>query len=79
MIKGVLLDLSGTVYIGNEPVPRAIEAIDRLHAQKVPLRYITNSSRVSRQHILDKLQSMGLDVAVDEIFYSPAGNSCLST
>jgi HAD superfamily hydrolase (TIGR01458 family) len=71
MIKGVLLDLSGTIYIGNDPVPRAIEAVERLHAQKIPLRYLTNSSRISRRKILDKLQGMGLVVAADEIFTAP--------
>ena len=71
MIKGVLLDLSGTIYIGNEPVPRAVEAVERLHAQKIPLQYLTNSSRVSRQQILDRLQSMGLAVTGDEIFTAP--------
>lgn len=71
MIKGVLLDLSGTLYDGEQVIPRAIEAVKRLRAQKIPLRYITNSSRSSRQDILGKLQRIGLDVAASEIFTAP--------
>ncbi len=37
MIKGVLLDLSGTVYVGNEVLPGALEAVERLQAQNIPL------------------------------------------
>ncbi len=32
MIEGVLLDLGGVVYVGDRPLPGALEALDRLRA-----------------------------------------------
>ena len=71
MIKGVLLDLSGTIYVGDEVLPRALEAVQKLHAEKIPMRYITNSSRNSRKEILYKLLDMGFAVSEEEIFTAP--------
>lgn len=71
MIKGVLLDLSGTVYIDDQLLPGAVEAIERLHAQQVPLRYITNTSRRSRRTIVRNLQRMGLAINEEEVFTAP--------
>lgn len=71
MIKGVLLDLSGTIYDGDKVLPRSIEAVQMLHAENIPLRYLTNSSRSPRTKILSKLLDMGLRVSADEIFTAP--------
>ncbi|OEU73010.1 MAG: hydrolase [Desulfuromonadales bacterium C00003093] len=71
MIKGVLLDLSGTVYVGNEVLPGALEAVERLQAQNIPLRYLTNSSRSPRKTIFQKLRAMGFAIAEEEIFTAP--------
>jgi len=71
MIKGVLVDLSGTVYQGKEPLPRALEAIALLDEHRIPVRYLTNTSRSSRQTIHQKLLAMGVDVPIAEIFTAP--------
>lgn len=71
MIKGVLLDLSGTVYLDDELLPGAGVAIKRLHARHIPLRYLTNTSRRSRRTMVKKLQSMGLSIAEEEVFTAP--------
>ncbi len=71
MIKGVLLDLSGTIYVGDDMLPRALDAVQKLHAGNIPLRYLTNSSRSSRKEILSKLLDMGFAVIAEEIFTAP--------
>jgi HAD superfamily hydrolase (TIGR01458 family) len=71
MIKGVLLDLSGTIYVGDEVLPRALEAVEKLHAENIPLRYLTNSSRIPGKKILAKLLDMGFSVRAEEIFTAP--------
>lgn len=37
-IRGVLIDLSGTIHIDNKAIPGAVEAIQRLKASKIPFR-----------------------------------------
>ncbi len=71
MIKGVLLDLSGTVYLDDELLPGAVVAIERLHARHIPLRYLTNTSRRSRRTMVKKLRSMGLSIAEEDVFTAP--------
>ncbi|MCH8926115.1 MAG: TIGR01458 family HAD-type hydrolase, partial [Proteobacteria bacterium] len=37
----MLLDLGGVVHVGDEPLPGALDALERLRAAGLPLRYIT--------------------------------------
>jgi ribonucleotide monophosphatase NagD (HAD superfamily) len=37
-IKGVLIDLSGTIHIDNKVIPGSVEAIQRLRASNIPFR-----------------------------------------
>lgn len=68
MLKGVLLDLGGVVYVGDETLPGAIESIDRLRSEGLAVRFITNVTRQSRGGLLEKLARMGLQVDADEVF-----------
>ena len=38
VIKGVLIDLSGTIHIDAKVIPGAVEAIQRLKKSQIPLR-----------------------------------------
>jgi len=68
MIQGVLCDLSGVLYVGNESVPGARDAIISLAAAGVPVRFMTNATRTPKQRILEKLSHIGLDVADEDLF-----------
>src|SRR5690242_5984318 len=59
MIKGVLLDLSGTLHVGDTPIPGALAAVRRLEEAGVPLRFVTNTSRKTRKMLHDDLKRMG--------------------
>lgn len=72
MIRGVLLDLSGVLYIGNKPVPGAVEAVQQLSGAGIPIRYITNTTRKSSSAILKQLANMQFEVKPDELFTAPA-------
>ncbi|MCY4641882.1 MAG: TIGR01458 family HAD-type hydrolase [Gammaproteobacteria bacterium] len=68
MIKGVLLDLSGVLYVGSQPLPGALDAVQHLVKSGLQVRYITNTTRSPRSAILKKLAAMDLAVARDEVF-----------
>ena len=70
-IRGVLIDLSGVVYVGNEPIPGALEAIDALRAAGVRLRFVTNTSRRCRARIARDLAVMGLGIRESELMTAP--------
>ena len=75
MSKAVLLDLSGVLYGAGQPIPGSIEAVGRLRAADLPLRFLTNSTRSPRRVLLEKLQKMGFELEADELF-TPAQAAC---
>ena len=67
----LLLDLDGTLYVGDEPLPGTVEAIARLEALGVPRRYLTNTTRFSRRDLGARLRGMGFPIADEELFTAP--------
>jgi len=70
-IKGVLLDLSGTLFQGREAIPGALEAIDDLVRSGLSIRYVTNTSRVPAGTVWQKLNKLGFSIDPDDIFTAP--------
>jgi len=68
MIRGVLLDLAGVVYEGDHVLPGAIEAVARLHAAGVALRFVTNTTTKTKQALLARLTRLGLEITGEELF-----------
>lgn len=71
MIRGVLLDLAGVLYVGEEPLPGGVDAVERLHRAGLPTRYITNTTRSTSGAIVDRLARMGLSIPSDSLFTAP--------
>jgi HAD superfamily hydrolase (TIGR01458 family) len=67
-VRGLLVDLDGTLYVGGEPVAGAREAIGKLKAGGLELRYITNTTRKPRREVGEHLRSLGFGVEDAEIF-----------
>lgn len=66
-IAGVLLDLGGVVFVGDRPVPGADEALARLRAAGLPLRFLTNTTRRSVRRLVADLAAIGIDLDPDEV------------
>lgn len=67
-LKAVMLDLSGTVHVGENLLVGAQEAISKLKSNEIPIKYVTNSSKESKEALLRKLRRTGLEVNSDEVF-----------
>jgi HAD superfamily hydrolase (TIGR01450 family) len=70
----VLLDLDGTVYYEEHPLPGAVELIRRLQAQGRRYACLTNST-TSPQQLSARLARMGVTVDPDHI-YTAAAATC---
>lgn len=68
MVRGVLFDLGGVLYIGERLLPGAQDALISLQAAGIPTRFITNTTRVSRHRIFTKLKHLGLHIPERHIF-----------
>lgn len=71
MIKGILLDLSGVLYVGKQRLPGALKALALLRGTGLPVRYLTNTSRSTGRTIHAKLLAMGFNISLEEIFTAP--------
>ncbi len=70
-IGGLLIDLDGTVYEGDALVPGAAQAIAELRARGVPFLFTTNTSRMSRAAVVERLAGMGLPLRDEEVLTAP--------
>ncbi|MEM4494796.1 MAG: HAD-IIA family hydrolase [Candidatus Caldarchaeum sp.] len=68
-VKGLVLDMDGTIYIGSKPLPGAPEAVNKLR-KKLRLVFMTNNSTMTRAKYLEKLHRMGIHASVSEILTS---------
>ena len=62
MIRAALIDLSGTIHVSTTPIPGAIEACRRLQNLKVPVKFLTNTSKTSSSALLRLLRDMGFGI-----------------
>ncbi|MGC9221073.1 MAG: HAD-IIA family hydrolase [Solirubrobacteraceae bacterium] len=63
----VILDLDGTVWVGDSTTPRAPEAISALRAAGKGLAFLTNDGSLSPEEYVRKLWSLGCTAGVEEI------------
>jgi phospholysine phosphohistidine inorganic pyrophosphate phosphatase len=66
-VEGLLLDLSGVIYVQDDAVAGAAEALERLRADGVPIRLVTNTTMRPRRSILERLARLGLEADPDEL------------
>ncbi|QCW03602.1 HAD-IIA family hydrolase [Natrinema pallidum] len=63
----LLLDLDGVVYLGDEPLPDAVDSINRLYELDKEIRFLTNDPRPTRRTIASDLRELGINAQEDEI------------
>ena len=63
----VLLDLDGVLYVEDEPIAGAIEAVAALRDHGLQLRFVTNTTSRPRRDILARLQRLGMPVPEREL------------
>ena len=76
-VKAIALDLDGVVYRGRTLLPGADTAIHALRERGYAIRFLTNASGVTREHIAAKLISLGVPAAISDIYSSGQAISLL--
>ena len=67
-MKGWLIDLDGTLYIGDALLPGANELVRKLRMQRRGFRFVSNTTLNSRRQIAEKMNRLGVDVDMKDIF-----------
>lgn len=69
---GYVFDLDGTVYLGNELIPGADEAIGELRRRGARVVFLTNKPLESRRAYAAKLTRLGIPATEEEVINSSA-------
>jgi HAD superfamily hydrolase (TIGR01450 family) len=65
-----LVDLDGVVYLGNEPIDRASEALDKARALGMRLAFVTNNASRAPAEVAHHLVDLGVDATADDVVTS---------
>jgi HAD superfamily hydrolase (TIGR01450 family) len=63
----LILDLDGCVWVGDEPVPGSVEAVEGLREAGKRLAFVTNNPRRSTEENVAKLWGMGVQASVHDV------------
>jgi ribonucleotide monophosphatase NagD (HAD superfamily) len=66
-VQALLVDLDGVLYVEEQPITGAVEAVERLRRGGLALRFVTNTTAHSRARTLQKLSGLDLPVAEYEL------------
>ena len=69
-MKGFIFDLDGTIYIDDEVISGAVEAIKILKERGDKVVFLTNKSIASRNDYVVKLNKLGIEVELSEVINS---------
>jgi len=59
-VEGLLLDLSGVIYVQDEAVPGAADALESFRRAGLPVRLVTNTTMRPKRSILERLDRLGI-------------------
>jgi 4-nitrophenyl phosphatase len=66
----LIFDLDGVVYLGDTPIPGAVESLNALAAAGHPLYFLTNNSTRARRSYSEKLTRMGIPTPPERVMTS---------
>ena len=71
IIKAILLDLDGVLYVGDKAIRGAAETVSKLRHLGLQVVGVTNTTTQPRRLIAEKLESMGIPFRPEDI-HTPA-------
>ncbi len=67
--KGYLIDLDGTIYLGNDLIPSGKRFVERLQQAKIPFLFVTNNTTKAPAVVQKRLaESFDIHVATETIY-----------
>ena len=72
-IKAVAFDLDGVLYQANAPIPGAARTVEAVRGAGLQVRFVTNTTSLSRRLIVEKLERLGFRANAEEVFCPARG------
>jgi phospholysine phosphohistidine inorganic pyrophosphate phosphatase len=71
-VRGVLVDLDGTVYEDDRAIPGAADALALVRRAGLGVRFVTNTTRMPRSALAARLARWGVEARPEEIHTAPS-------
>src|SRR5436190_10491556 len=68
--KGAIIDLDGTIYVGQKIAPGAQQGIEILRDKSIPHVFLTNNGSRTRKEMAEFLTELGIQVMPSEVVTS---------
>ncbi|MDY4011655.1 MAG: HAD-IIA family hydrolase [Fusobacterium gastrosuis] len=69
-IKCFLLDMDGTIYLGNKLIDGAKEFLNTLKEKNIKYLFLTNNSSKNKDKYVEKLNGLGIEAHREDVFTS---------
>jgi len=79
MKKGLMIDMDGVIYAGEELIKGADIFVKRLLDKKIPFTFLSNNSANSRADAVKKLAKLGIKVTEEHIYSSAMATATFIT
>jgi HAD superfamily hydrolase (TIGR01458 family) len=66
-MAAILLDVDGVLHVSGAPIPGAVDAVARLRADGHRIRFVTNSTTMSRRTLGAMLRGLGFAIGDEEL------------
>jgi NagD protein len=70
MAQGLLIDMDGVIYSGDDLIPGADQFIARLKKANVPFMFMTNNSQRTPLEAQRKLKKLGIEISESHVYTS---------
>jgi len=70
-MQALLFDLDGVLYQGERVIDGAVDTLRWCQRHQIPYLFVTNTSSKPRRALVERLSTVGLSVAPEEIFAPP--------
>jgi 4-nitrophenyl phosphatase len=76
-LRGIVSDLDGVVYRGDQPIPEAVTAFRAWHSAGLPYAFVTNNATKSAAAFAAKLSGMGVPAMPEQVFCAVSATASL--
>ena len=66
-MAAILLDVDGVLHVSGAPIPGAVDAVKHLRTAGHRIRFVTNSTMMSRAQLAAQLRGMGFAIDDEEL------------
>ena len=74
-VEGLLIDIDGVLTLSWQPIDGAADAVRRLRDAGIAMRFVTNTTSISRAEVALRLDAAGMEAPIDDVLTAPVATA----